>query len=87
MGGDHAQEAETASTDAPADGIKHERWLALKLLARQRNGGTRAGYRRDLNAFLDWWSTAFCEPVAQDLRDVAVGLVDSVGVALGGRER
>jgi site-specific recombinase XerD len=40
------------------DGIKHKRWLALKLLARQRNAGTRAGYRRDLNAFLDWWSTA-----------------------------
>ena len=53
-----AQEAETACTDAPVDGIKHERWLALKLLARQRNAGTRAGYRRDINAFLDWWSTA-----------------------------
>jgi len=30
------------------------KWLALKLLVRQRNAGTRAGYRRDLNAFLDW---------------------------------
>jgi hypothetical protein len=37
-----AEEAETACTDAPVDGIKHERWLALKLLARQRNEGLPA---------------------------------------------
>ncbi len=52
------EEAEAASTDAPVDGVKDERWLALKLLARQRNSGTRAGYRRDLNAYLSWWSRA-----------------------------
>jgi hypothetical protein len=29
-----------------------ERWLALVLLATQTNAGTRAGYRRDINAFM-----------------------------------
>jgi site-specific recombinase XerD len=32
-----------------------ERWLALVLLATQINAGTRAGYRRDINAFMRWW--------------------------------
>jgi hypothetical protein len=33
-----------------------ERWLALVLLAMQTNAGTRAGYRRDINTFMRWWS-------------------------------
>jgi hypothetical protein len=31
-----------------------ERWLALVLLAKQTNSGTRAGYRRDINTFMRW---------------------------------
>jgi hypothetical protein len=54
-----AQEAETACTDAPVDGIKHERWLALKLLARQRNAGTAptAGHRITIIERWLWNST------------------------------
>jgi integrase/recombinase XerC len=33
-----------------------ERWLALVLLATQANAGTRAGYRRDINTFMRWFS-------------------------------
>jgi len=33
-----------------------ERWLALVLLATQTNAGTRAGYRRDINTFMRWFS-------------------------------
>lgn len=36
--------------------IFDERWLALVLLAKQTNAGTRAGYRRDINTFMRWWS-------------------------------
>lgn len=32
-----------------------ERWVALVLLAKQTNTGTRAGYRRDINTFMRWW--------------------------------
>lgn len=39
------------------DGVRFdERWLALVLLAKQTNAGTRAGYRRDINTFMRWWS-------------------------------
>ena len=40
-----------ATQDARCD----ERWLALVLLAKQTNAGTRAGYRRDINTFMRWW--------------------------------
>jgi len=33
----------------PKDIRLDERWLALVLLAKQTNAGTRAGYRRDVN--------------------------------------
>ncbi len=37
------------------DGVRFdERWLALVLLAKQTNAGTRAGYRRDINTFMRW---------------------------------
>jgi len=40
---------------APEDIRLEERWLALVLLAKQTNAGTRAGYRRDINTFMRWW--------------------------------
>jgi integrase/recombinase XerC len=48
---------EVIGTVAPTleDAEGDERWLALALLAKQRNAGTRAGYRRDINAFMAWW--------------------------------
>ena len=40
---------------APEDICLDERWLALVLLAKQTNAGTRASYRRDINTFMRWW--------------------------------
>jgi len=53
-----------------------ERWLALAVLAMQRNAGTRAGYRRDINAFMAWWQqrdghlTAAARPLEATRSDV-----------------
>lgn len=32
-----------------------ERWVALVMLAKLKNTGTRNGYRLDINEFMDWW--------------------------------
>lgn len=48
---DLSGEADHEADDARYD----ERWLALALLASERNVGTRDGYRRDLNTFVSWW--------------------------------
>jgi site-specific recombinase XerD len=51
-----AQEDATGNRDPSVDEIEFdERWVALVLLAKQTNTGTRAGYRRDINEFIDWW--------------------------------
>jgi site-specific recombinase XerD len=49
---------ELAGDRAPApDELRFdERWPALMLLATQTNAGTRAGYRRDINTFMRWFS-------------------------------
>jgi integrase/recombinase XerD len=50
---------EDASGEAkpmPANAELDERWLALALLAQMKNTGSRAGYRRDINAFMRWWA-------------------------------
>ena len=46
---------ELVGEPAPGDVRFDERWLALVLLAKQTNAGTRAGYRRDINTFMRWW--------------------------------
>jgi site-specific recombinase XerD len=33
-----------------------ERWVALVMLAKLKNSGTRNGYRIDINDFMDWWA-------------------------------
>jgi integrase/recombinase XerD len=51
-----AQEDATGRRDPSAEEIEFdERWVALVLLAKQDNTGTRAGYRRDINQFMNWW--------------------------------
>jgi integrase/recombinase XerD len=75
------EEAGIASTSAPADGNRDERWLALKLLARKKNLDTRDGYRRDLNTLLTWWSAAILgrRPLharKTDLEDYVAHLAD-----------
>jgi len=69
---------EVAGDGAPTaqDAEPDERWLALAVLAKQRNAGTRAGYRRDINAFMAWWQqrdghlTAAARPLQATRSDV-----------------
>lgn len=73
-----ATEDVTGDVDPSEEQVRYdERWLAKVLLAKQRNAGTRAGYRRDINTFMDWWQqerdrqlSAACRPLEASRSDL-----------------